>query len=341
MVSAASRKTIDLAELQRLEASFRAWADASAGRKRRWSRRRVLLIFLLIRYSGARLNEILSLNPATDIDLQNQRIAFRRSTPGEGGSRQVQIPQTLAEEIAEILAELQPDGPAPDLLRLDPAHVRRKFYACSEAAGIERELGTPEALRRSRAVELMQRNVPLPVVQKILGHSTPNLAAAYVHFSAEEIGRIERFHVKHENQRRTSARNSFFGKIEGIRRGDVQSTVRVLALDGLRVESLVTNDSLTRLGLKPGALAAAEVKAPWVQLFKGNPEPACSAENRLRGTVRRVLRGSINSEVVVRVSPNTELCAILSEARRDALAIEAGDEVWALFGAAMVVLHVE
>ena len=33
----------------------------------RWSRKRILLIFLLIRYTGAKLNEVLALNPFRDI----------------------------------------------------------------------------------------------------------------------------------------------------------------------------------------------------------------------------------------------------------------------------------
>jgi len=93
----------------------------------------------------------------------------------------------LADEIKSTLSDLQLENSKPEIFKIDPAHVRRKFYDCAEAAGIARELGTPESIRRSRAVELMQSNVPLPVVQKIMGHSTPNLAASYVEFSDEEI----------------------------------------------------------------------------------------------------------------------------------------------------------
>ena len=161
----------------------------------------------------------------------------------------------------------------------------------AEAAGIPRELGTPEVIRRSRAVELMQSNVPLPVVQKILGHSTPNLAASYVEFSDDEIREVARYFADRENRLKTSARNTFFGKIDKVRRGDVQTMVEMVSLGGVRICSVITNDSHTRLGLKPGTLATAEVKAPWVMLFKGEEEPLCTAENRFCGKVSRDHQG--------------------------------------------------
>jgi molybdate transport system regulatory protein len=239
------------------------------------------------------------------------------------------------------LSDLQLENSKPEIFKIDPAHVRRKFYDCAEAAGIARELGTPEAIRRSRAVELMQSNVPLPVVQKIMGHSTPNLAASYVEFSDDEIRKVERFHVERENQRKTSARNSFFGKIDKVQIGDVQTAIEIVSIDGQKIYSVITNYSQGRLGLKTGSLVAAEVKAPWVVLYKGVEEPACTAENRFNGTVLRVLKGKVNSEVVVQITGNTELCSILTEKSRKMLKIEKGDTVWAVFNATTVVIHAD
>jgi molybdate transport system regulatory protein len=345
MVAATTKKSIDPVQLQRLENAFRSWANAPAGMNRRWSRKRVLLIFLLIRHTGARLNEILSLNPGNDIDFQKRKVLFRKGDVN-GSTREVQIPALLADEIENALGEVQlssqtPQRFKPELFKIDPAHVRRKFYDCAEAAGILREMGTPEAIRRSRAIELMQSDVPLPVVQRIMGHSTPNLAASYVEFSEEEIRKVERLHIERENKRKTSARNAFFGKIEKVKVGDVQALVDIISIDGQSIRSVVTRDSQTRLGLVPGCLVAVEVKAPWVILYKGVEEPACSAENRFRGSVLRVMKGKINSEVVVRISDRTELCAILTEHSRKSLKIEKGDPVWAVFNAAMAVIHLD
>jgi len=346
MVAATIKKTMDPVQLQRLEHAFRTWANAPAGTNRRWSRKRVLLIFLLIRHTGARLNEILSLNPVNDIDFQKRKVLFRKGDVHSASTREVQIPELLADEIKNALGELRlasatPELFKPELFKIDPAHVRRKFYDCAEAAGIPREMGTPEAIRRSRAIELMQSNVPLPVVQRIMGHSTPNLAASYVEFSEEEIRKVERLHIERENRRKTSARNAFFGKIEKVQVGDVQAFVDIVCIDGHSIRSVVTRDSQTRLGLEPGCLVAVEVKAPWVILYKGVEEPACSAENRFKGSVLRVMRGKINTEVVVRISDRTELCTILTEYSRKSLKIVKGDPVWAVFTAAMAVIHLD
>jgi molybdate transport system regulatory protein len=341
IVAATGKRSIDPVQLQHLEQSFRTWASAPSGLNRKASRKRVLLVFLLIRYTGARLNEILSLHPVNDIDPQNRCVRFDKGDMKKSGIRQVQIPEVLVDEIKSILNELKPLSATPELFKIDPAHVRRKFYDCAEAAGIARELGTPEAIRRSRAIELMQSNVPLPVVQKIMGHSTPNLAASYVEYSDEEIRKVERFHVERENKRKTSARNSFFGKIDKVRIGDVQAAIEIISMQGQRIYSIVTSDSQGRLNLSPGCLVAVEVKAPWVVLYKGVEEPACSAENRFKGSVRRVLKGKINSEVVVQISDSTELCSILTEKSRKMLRIEKGDTVWAVFNAAVAVIHVD
>lgn len=338
MVAAATRKTIDPVQLQSLEHVFRTWTNTPEGVKRKLSRKRVLLVFLLIRYTGAKLNEILHLDPVHDVDIENRKVLFRKAS---GSRREVQIPELLAGEIRDALDAYRMSGARSDIFRIDPAHVRRKFYECADAAGIPRELGTPEAIRRSRAVELMQSNVPLPVVQTIMGHATPNLAAGYVEFSEDEIKKVERFHVERENRRKTSARNSFFGKVDLVRTGGVQATVEILSIDGQRIHSVVTKDSRNRLGLKPGRLVAVEVKAPWVIIFKGERPPQCSAENRFQGAVVRVLKGKINSEVIVKISDRTELCSVLTENSRASMGLENGDPVWVVFNASMTVIHVD
>jgi len=288
------------------------------------------------------LNEILSIDPTRDIDFKESRVKLRKAGPGDDGTcREVQIPDHLAKEIEGALGVHPPHAVPGKMFKVDPSHVRRSFYDRAQAGGLARDQGTPEAIRRARAVELMQSNVPLPVVQRIMGHSTPNLAASYVAFSDKEIRQVERFFIERENQRKTSARNAFFGKIAQTLRGDVQTALEIAAMDGHTIHAIITNFSQSRLGLHPGILVSAEIKAPWVALHKSLREPRCSAENRFRGKVSRIVKGEINSEVVVRISDSTELCAIISENSRSMLGIEAGDAVWAVFNAAAVVIHAE
>jgi len=108
-----------------------------------------------------------------------------------------------------------------------------------------------------------------------------------------------------------------------------------------RLIAVITTYSQKQLGLKPGSLIAAEIKAPWVVLYKGGEAPKCTAENRFLGSVLRISKGKINSEVVVQISDSTELCSVLTEKSRKALQIKEGDTVWAVFNAASVVINVD
>lgn len=341
IVSATAKKSIDPVQLQLLEQSFRMWADAPTNQSRKASRKRILLIFLIIRYAGAKLHEVLELTPTRDIDFIKHIISFKKERVHGDTTREVQISKLLSDEISLLQTEIDPENTSPKLFKIDPAHVRRKFYDCAESAGIPRNASTPEAIRRSRAVELMQSNVPLPVVQKIMGHSSINLAASYVEFYAEEIKNVEKNHILKENRRKTSARNSFRGKITNIKKDDIQSIVEIISLDGQKIRSIVTRYSQISLGLTPGCLVTVEIKAPWVMLYKGIEEPACSAENRFKGSIRRIICGKINSEVVVQVSDSTEVCAVLTETSRATLDIRAGDIVWAVFNAASAIIHID
>ncbi len=335
-------RCLDTLQLQRLEESFRLWAKSSRKPNLRLSRMRILLIFLLIRYTGARLNEVLSLDPYLDLDCDNHIVRLRKTGSGDAASfREVQVPELLSADIRKILQDLQFRGLQGKTLGVDPGHVRRKFYERADATGIPRESGTPEAIRRSRAVELMQSNVPLPVVQKILGHSTPNLAASYVEFSDDEIREVARHFADKENQRKTSARNAFFGKIDTVRVGDVQTIVEMVSLGGARVCSVITNYSHARLGLKPGSVATAEVKAPWVVLFKGEKEPRCTAENKFSGKVSRITRGRVTTEIVVTIPDGTELCSVITEKSQRTLDIKENDTMWVAFSAFAVVIQTD
>jgi molybdate transport system regulatory protein len=188
-------------------------------------------------------------------------------------------------------------------------------------------------------VELLQNNMPLPVVQRILGHSTPNLTAAHVTFSEVEVQQVARFFLEKESGRKTSARNTFFGKISTIQKGDIQARVDLLTLRGDRVTAVITNDSLARLGLKVGKLITAEVKAPWVVLQKGEAEPCCSAENRFWGTITRIIPGRVTTEYVVQIADGTELCSLVSSDISRQLNLCQNDGIWAIFNCFAVVLH--
>jgi molybdate transport system regulatory protein len=333
---------LDPVQLNRLEQAFREWAQNTPRSDVQLSRKRILLIFLLIRYTGAKLNEVLALNPFQDIDHQRQLMVFGKAEAAPGRhSREVQIPETLSDEIQAALANPAFKESLSSLFNVDPGHVRRKFYERAAACGFPKELGGPDAIRKSRAVELMQNNLPLPVVQRILGHSTPNLTASFVSFSDDDIQQVTRFFLEKESRRKTSARNTFFGKISAIQQGDIQAKVELVTIGGDQVTALITNNSLDRLGLKPGMLITAEVKAPMVVLQKGAVDPKCSAENRFQGIIERIIRGKVTTEYVVKIADGTELCSLVTSESSRRLDISENDPVWAIFNSFSVVLHLD
>jgi molybdate transport system regulatory protein len=337
-----SENCLDTKQLQDLEQAFRRWAISSKRPDHRNSRDRILLVFLIIRYTGGRLNEVLSLDLFQDFNRDTQTIRFSKKHSGKDSiSRDVQIPETISADIQAMTSDLASRWPGGSVFRIDPAHVRRKFYEQATAIGIPSSMGTPETIRKSRAVELMRSNMPLQVVQKILGHSTPNLAASYVEFSDSEISQVAKYFAARENNRKTSARNSFFGKINTIHKGAIQTLVEVVSVSGNSITSIITNGSLARIGLKPGMLITAEVKAPWIQLCKKESAPTCSADNMFQGTVCRITKNRTTAEIVVRLPDGTELCAIITEKSRRQMDIHDQDLLWAFFDAFAVVLHLD
>jgi molybdate transport system regulatory protein len=333
---------LDTFKLNQMEQSFRTWAEGSPRADVRLSRKRILLIFLLIRYTGAKLNEVLALNPFHDINFKRCEVLLGKTETKNGRlPREVQIPKAISEELKAALNNPFFKKYLDNLFQVDPGHVRRKFYERAIDSGLSPSTGSPESIRRSRAVELMQSNMPLPVVQRMLGHSTPSVTASYVAFSDDDIQQVAKFFIERESSRKTSARNSFFGKISSIKKGDIQTKVELTTIGGDTIATVITNDSLSRLGLKAGSLITAEVKAPWVILQKSDREPESTAENRFAGTVARINRGEITTEYVVRISDGTELCSVVTTENARQMGFKENDRVWVMFNSFSVVLHTD
>jgi molybdate transport system regulatory protein len=340
--ASSTNKCLDSAQLNQLEQSFREWVEAGHRPDIRLSRKRIWIIFMLIRYTGARLNEVLALNPHKDIDTTCHLVHFGKTGDGKSlKKRAILLPIPVFDELWSTLNDADFKAYTAEWFRVDPGHVRRKFYERAAACGFSPALGAPDVIRKARGVELIQGNVPLPVVQQILGHSTPNLAASYVKFSDEDMHQLAGFFIEKESRNKTSARNMFFGKICNIQKGDIQSRIDIMTIGEYTITTVITNDSLERLCLKPGLMVTAEVKAPWIILYKTDTEPRCSAENRLKGTVAHIHSGAISVEYVLKISDGTALCAVTTHETGDRLDIRENDTIWAVFNSFAVILHVD
>ncbi|MDL2286615.1 TOBE domain-containing protein [Desulfococcaceae bacterium OttesenSCG-928-F15] len=338
--SPAGNEQLDPLQLSQLEQSFRDWASQAKREEVLISRKRILLIFLVIRYTGAKLNEVLSLRPAIDIDRTAKTISFGGHSETGSTSRQVHVSDTLLTDFAVLSSDLEVNNTGC-IFTIDPAFVRRKFYERALACGFSKRQGGPEMLRKARALELMQENLPLPAIQQMLGLSTLDLTSAHVTFSEKELEKATRWFLERESGRMTSARNSFFGKITTISKGDVQSLLELNTTDGKTIKTIITNDSVKKMGLKPGKMMTAEIKAPWLMIEKPDRPGSSSAENEREGEITKITRGKINTECIVQIGQGLELCAVVSTPGFDKLSLDLGDRARVIFSCYSVVLHAE
>ncbi|MFH1033099.1 MAG: TOBE domain-containing protein [Pseudomonadota bacterium] len=326
-------------QLSALTEAFRAWRQAAKGPARRQARGRVWLVYLLLRFTAGRLGEVLALDDRRDLDLAQGVVNLGGEGTGQApGGRQVQIPEDMARDIADFLRDPAQRGLRGQVLRLDQGYMRRQFRARAADCGLPSALANPRVLRNSRAIELLRQGVPLTIVQEILGQGSVNLTANYLSFAREDRERIVRYHLGRETRLRTSARNSFQGRITRITRGSLQSQVELISTGGFEIVSVITNDSLAILSLRRGMPVTALVKAPWVIISQGPDIPRISARNRLPGRLSKITADAVSSEVMVELSDGTQVCALITGQSARELGLAVGDQVWAVFKSSAVII---
>lgn len=66
-----------------------------------------------------------------------------------------------------------------------------------------------------------------------------------------------------------------------------------------------------------------------------------SARNVLKGKVKRVVRGAVNSEVTIELPDGTEIVSIITNESVDTLKLEAGKAAYALIKASNVMIAID
>lgn len=66
-----------------------------------------------------------------------------------------------------------------------------------------------------------------------------------------------------------------------------------------------------------------------------------SARNALKGTIKQLTPGTVNTEVVVEVAPGVEVVSVITKASSERLELVVGKEVVALVKASNVILAVD
>lgn len=66
-----------------------------------------------------------------------------------------------------------------------------------------------------------------------------------------------------------------------------------------------------------------------------------SARNALKGTVKHVEPGAVNTEVTLEIAPGVEVVSVITKSSADKLGLTAGKEAYAVIKASDVVLAVD
>src|SRR3990167_591437 len=148
--------------------------------------RDLALVKLLIK-SGLRRAEIVNLD-ISDVDLSKLRLRVKRK-----GNREeyVIIHNQLAEDLRKYLKVIKRDLDTPLFMskrgnRLSASSVWHLVKAYSHKAGLNGNV-TVHSLRHSFATTLLAQGLPLPYIQALMGHKSPETTARYLHFVNSEL----------------------------------------------------------------------------------------------------------------------------------------------------------
>ena len=66
-----------------------------------------------------------------------------------------------------------------------------------------------------------------------------------------------------------------------------------------------------------------------------------SARNQLKGKIKSISEGSVNTEVVIELAPGVEITSIITKSSANNMGLEVGKEVYAVVKASNVIVGVD
>ncbi len=178
-----------------------------------------------------------------------------------------------------------------------------------------------------------------------LGKSLDRLLSFVSGEDSEEILRkfAKRFFVK------TSARNQIPVKITKVKMDKINAQIYAKTDKNEQLTSIITSDSVNSLGIKRGMDAYFLIKASWVTLgvsvsanedLNGSENLKLSARNILQSIIKEVIKGNLNSEVILETEKGTQLIATITNDSVEKLNLAAGKKVNAIFKASHVIVGI-
>lgn len=316
--------------LEALTVRWEQWEAESATPARKRVRARLHLVFLLVRYGGLRLSEVLELDVRRTVD----GVTGMLHVPG-GNARDVLLPVSCMRHVRRIAALAGDDEEAARFLAFDEGFLRKKFYAVAAALDIAPALAGPRALRHARGMELLELHVPIALVRKFLGLQKPSQLGAFLDFGegaarnllARQM-RSRHAHTEHENE------NIFVGMVEDVRVGMRAAEVEVVTFGDIRLVAQCDLALMRRLELRENQVISLRVASGGMVL---STEPvATSLRNRVVGRVASLHADAVECFVGVDLADGTTLRAELERAAVAPLHLYEGRRVHVGFSARAV-----
>ncbi len=179
-------------QLKILTAKFRDFYKKAPRPRIARIRGRFFLMFLFLRFTGARISEVAGIDDQADVDYRTGDVTMavlKRHNPHKKKMRKmVPVPLPAVKKLARYLAQYpEMKGKA---FSIDRSNFFVIFKKLALECGFPKALAHPHVLRHTRAMELVRAGVPLTIVQQVLGHANLNTTAIYLQFSGQEAKAI-------------------------------------------------------------------------------------------------------------------------------------------------------
>lgn len=148
-------------------------------------------VLLMTAYGGGlRVSELVHLQPR---DIHSERMLIRVREGKGRKERYTLLSSRLLEELRAYWRQYRPqrwlfsnkDGSRP----LPVGTAQKVFYTAKQRAGIEHGHGI-HSLRHSFGTHLMEAGVPLPTIQRLMGHAALSTTAKYLHVTRKHLDNI-------------------------------------------------------------------------------------------------------------------------------------------------------
>ena len=136
-----------------------------------------------------------------------------------------------------------------------------------------------------------------------------------------------------------SARNQIQGIVEFLQKDRINASVGVKLKSGKTIVSVITNDATDSLGLKIGDDVVAIFKSSNV-LVTTQDSLKISARNAINGVVDNIIKGNINSELIIDIGNNEKITSIITTNAITELNINLGDTITAIIKSSDVMIGI-